>query len=287
MSAKTKARLLWTAKFDYRGGLEVEEHSHQSFYQGLLVLRGVAMARIGGDAVPMSEGLFLWIPAGVSHGWSVEEGGFLETLDMKFLLSKESRKNFPSDPRFGHRKDLLPLFNALLETARAGGETMENRCSMVLEALLAQWHDCLPDGEPVLAQEVSEESASKLVASLRECFRSRPGQKWTSAMIAKTMGYSYRRLSQICLRETGLTPMNLLKEERIRKARELLCFGEVSVKEIAFALGFESVHHFTRVFREITGCPPATWRSREQAKTSTSIEVAPGFQNQNRINVRG
>ncbi|MCC5788363.1 MAG: helix-turn-helix domain-containing protein [Opitutales bacterium] len=283
MASSKKVRLLWIARFDYRGGLQVEEH-HHSFYQCVFILRGEAAARISGETVTLKSGQFLWIPPNSPHGWTVPAESFLETLDMKFAFSSANAgTGFPEKPQSMERPDLGPLFSALLATAQAGGEHLENRCALVLQALLWQWQDSRALNLSYPYAESSDPAPSSLVESLRRCFAQAPAKKWTSADIAAAMRYSYRRVSQICDQASGQTPLALLKEERVRQAKELLCFGEIAIKEIADRVGFESVHHFSRIFREATGLPPATWRKREQEKPSASIQVAPGFQNRNRV----
>ncbi|MCH8475064.1 MAG: AraC family transcriptional regulator [Opitutales bacterium] len=282
MASFPKIQLLWIARFDYRGGLRVEEHQH-SFHQGVLILRGEAEARINGEKVNLHAGQFVWIPSGFSHSWVVPAEGFLETLDMKFSLPQQAAKGFPTSPQTEDRADLIPLFSGLLATAQAGGANLEARCALVLQALLGQWQEARETNVPFLPGESIEGIFPSLVAALRQNFARTPAKKWTSAEIASAMGYSYRRVSQLCVQTSGLTPLALLKEERVRQAKELLCFGEIAIKEIADRVGFESVHHFTRIFREATGLPPAAWRKREQVKPSASIRVAPGFQNRNRV----
>jgi AraC-like DNA-binding protein len=58
----------------------------------------------------------------------------------------------------------------------------------------------------------------------------------------------------------GLTPMAYVTEQRVRRARALLVEPGRSVSEAAAAVGFASVSHFIRVFREHIGQTPKQYQ---------------------------
>ncbi|MFD1702017.1 helix-turn-helix domain-containing protein [Methylopila henanensis] len=59
---------------------------------------------------------------------------------------------------------------------------------------------------------------------------------------------------------TGLAPYAYVLERRVRAAERMLAASELSIAEIAFALGFSSQSHFTTVFRRRNGATPQAWR---------------------------
>lgn len=60
--------------------------------------------------------------------------------------------------------------------------------------------------------------------------------------------------------ETGYSPHNYLMRLRIRRACELLEQTNLSVKEIAAALGYNDQLYFSRVFKSILEIPPTRYR---------------------------
>ena len=58
----------------------------------------------------------------------------------------------------------------------------------------------------------------------------------------------------------GVSPKQYLMSLRLDQSRCLLLRSQSSVKETAAACGFESVHHFCRVFRKRYGVSPGRWR---------------------------
>ena len=56
------------------------------------------------------------------------------------------------------------------------------------------------------------------------------------------------------------TPMDYVRDVRLRRAAQLLHRGELSVNDIATRVGFASRSHFSRAFGEHFDCSPAEFR---------------------------
>ncbi len=57
----------------------------------------------------------------------------------------------------------------------------------------------------------------------------------------------------------GITPRQYLINKRIEQAKKVLQTG-ASVSETCYAVGFESVHSFSRLFKVKTGMPPSAYK---------------------------
>lgn len=76
------------------------------------------------------------------------------------------------------------------------------------------------------------------------------------ALIAEEIGISTRQLERLFGKYLNASPKKYFMEMRLERARNLLIQSESSVTEIAFACGFESPGHFSRVYRAAFGIPP-------------------------------
>ena len=56
------------------------------------------------------------------------------------------------------------------------------------------------------------------------------------------------------------SPAQFLKEKRLNKAQELLTTTDWPVTEICYAVGFENVSHFVRIYKEFSGKTPTEFR---------------------------
>lgn len=78
--------------------------------------------------------------------------------------------------------------------------------------------------------------------------------------IAARVGLSRRQLERRFKQATGLTPLRYYMSLRLKKAHRLLQQTDLSVAEVAAGAGFESLEHFSRVYRATFGCPPSSDR---------------------------
>ncbi|MGE0589047.1 MAG: helix-turn-helix domain-containing protein [Cyclobacteriaceae bacterium] len=76
--------------------------------------------------------------------------------------------------------------------------------------------------------------------------------------LAKLSGLSLSAFKREFKEQYGESPKRWILQRRLEHARILLESSEKPVKEIAWQCGFESVAHFTRVFKQHYGTPPRT-----------------------------
>jgi hypothetical protein len=60
----------------------------------------------------------------------------------------------------------------------------------------------------------------------------------------------------------GISPQGMLIRLRMDRAKELLRTSDLSVKEIAYELGYSRQHDLTRAFHKYTGTSPSEWKTR-------------------------
>lgn len=63
----------------------------------------------------------------------------------------------------------------------------------------------------------------------------------------------------------GVTPLAYRQELRLREAQRLLSVTSLRISEIATNVGFQSVFHFSRLFRKRIGCTPTVYAARHPA----------------------
>jgi AraC-like DNA-binding protein len=83
----------------------------------------------------------------------------------------------------------------------------------------------------------------------------------TGERLARRLGVSRPYLAAVFRRETGQTLHDYVTERRVANAKELLRHSELGVGEIAARLGYKTIFHFSRVFKERTGASPRKFRN--------------------------
>ena len=80
---------------------------------------------------------------------------------------------------------------------------------------------------------------------------------FNAAQTADTVGLSQSHLRALFEKWVGEPPKRFHTRCRIDQAKRLLSEQRLSVFEVAFHLGFADVHHFSRVFKQMTGIAPS------------------------------
>lgn len=83
-----------------------------------------------------------------------------------------------------------------------------------------------------------------------------------SEWIERETGHEYATLSALFSATQGITIERYIILQRIERAKELLTYGEMTVGEIAWHLGFSSTAHLSAQFRNVTGISPTRYRAQ-------------------------
>lgn len=115
----------------------------------------------------------------------------------------------------------------------------------------------LPDVELTLQQ--------RMVKDAEKYFRENFGDDSINReKVAQHLNISSAYLSEIFKKNTQKTIPQYLNELRIAKAKDLLMNTNQKITEIAFEVGFGTLDHFIRIFRDSEGITPTEFRSRPQ-----------------------
>lgn len=82
----------------------------------------------------------------------------------------------------------------------------------------------------------------------------------TIQQVAEELGVSYSNFRKLFKEYTGLSPATYQQELRLLRAKELLSTTDMTVKEIAYRLNFESPDYFSAKFKAKMGCKPSEAR---------------------------
>lgn len=90
--------------------------------------------------------------------------------------------------------------------------------------------------------------------------------------ISATAGMNHTTLTALMKQELGCTAMGYLMQYRVAVAKKQLAFTDVPIKDIAGLVGFKTVPHFSRIFKEHTGFTPAQFRKSAVQKRKEEIK---------------
>ena len=90
-------------------------------------------------------------------------------------------------------------------------------------------------------------------------------EEWPVRRLAQVSGVSEAHFARSFKDAFGVPPHRYLLTRRIERASALLRETELSITEIAFETGWNSLGTFGRTFRDVTGESPGELRDRERS----------------------
>ncbi len=90
-------------------------------------------------------------------------------------------------------------------------------------------------------------------------------QDITLSEVASSVNWSAYYFSRMFKKTTGFNFVDYLARVRIERAKHMLLNPHLNVSEIAYEVGFQSITHFNRVFRKLTGNSPTDFRKEHLA----------------------
>ncbi|UPG93834.1 response regulator transcription factor [Luteibacter aegosomatissinici] len=94
--------------------------------------------------------------------------------------------------------------------------------------------------------------------------------------IAEAVGTYDKRLSAIFRQRLGTTVFAWIREERLRKSRELLTSTTLGMQDIASTIGFSSAANFATAFKERLGVTPGEYRKAAADESARDAAAARG-----------
>lgn len=190
--------------------------------------------------------------------------GFIQTGQV--FLKEPSSKDFARVTRqlveWGLKENLSKYEEAFFHTRVLDKAQFQSLIKLV--SIFAQ-HLSIVSNQ-LLVQETSAEPPA--IARAKQFICENQSQDISLAEVAKVANTSTYYFCKIFKKTTGLHFTDYLARVRIEKAKNLLVNPNLRVSEVAYEVGFQSLTHFNRVFRKMSGQTPSDYRERLPHATS-------------------
>ena len=247
----------------------IRPHVHRDLNHIILIAEGGGQMRAEAETVHFEAPCLLLIPAGIVHGfaWHRESRGWVTTIadsNLHHLLERDG--DLAALFRHPHAVTLRADDGADAEQgiermARELGWAGPGQRAAVEAALLSVMVLALRHGALARQSHGGSARQAALVARLRERIEQRFRQREPVTDHAQALGVSLTALRHACALVAGTSPAAMLDERTLLEARRLLLYSNLSVTEVAYAVGFEDPAYFSRFFTRHVGQPPRGYRS--------------------------
>ena len=255
-----------------RGRWKTDVHAHPDYGQIIFVRSGSGAVNLEGRSVPFEGPCVLLLPTDTVHGmrYDMDVDRWVVTIDVTYLKQINARL-----PEFG-RLWTVPLTVPLAdepETAqqmfaiiaqlvqeianKPSGHVVGTEALLTLLLLMLVRRSHL---NQVIPDEGPSPKESRLIERFRELIEQHYRQHLQLQNYASMLAVSLVQLRAACASVAEQSPTKMIHARLITEAKRHLIFGDMSMEQIAFGLGFSDAAYFTRFFRKEVGQSPSQFR---------------------------
>ena len=226
------------------------------------VLDGIGLMRLGGHAWELRAGSsFVFQPGAQPHGTQAPQRR-LVVFGMHFDLRDADR------PASAGTGDLLPTLGHIVREGaffamlaqhcdasfRRGDALGQLQSQLYLQAMLLH----LLDEALRPAPSATDLALDEIVRAIQR----NPGLRWSVDKLAQQAHLSRAQFSRRFRAVTGTAPARFMIQARLDRASQLMHETDMTLGQIALALGYDDLAFFSRQYRRYVGSPPSALRRR-------------------------
>jgi AraC-like DNA-binding protein len=158
----------------------------------------------------------------------------------------------------GYSAEIVHLYKAAYEAALAEEAYSQQLMAGIVNHLIGKMYSLERNIELKTRNQAHFDMINRAQMRIRESLES----SLTIQQVAEDLGVSYSNFRKLFKEFTGISPATYQQDLRLQRAKELLSTTEMSIKEIAYRLNFESPDYFSAKFKIKTGRRPSELRNQ-------------------------
>ncbi len=124
-------------------------------------------------------------------------------------------------------------------------------------------HESIPEGIiKKIAKQEAEKKHNDVVHAAKQYILQHIQDNFYVEDIANAVHMNASYLMRLFKKETGISILEFITEERITLAKELLDTTDIPINRVADCVGYGNYSYFTKIFKRSTGLPPSEYRDR-------------------------
>ena len=212
---------------------------------------GVSNYKSGGKSYRSDPDNIVVLPKGSSYTFDIVELGECYMIEFEVLGEHEGAEitSYPI-------KRKLDFLNSVINAERLWcfkKPAYDLACISVLYGILAKLK------ERELSAYISSEKYNLIAPALRYLEENYSDTDISNDKLAEISGISSVYFRKTFFSVFNLSPMRYVRMIRIEKAKDMLCGDYSSISTVSSDVGFESVYHFSKTFKKVTGYSPSEY----------------------------
>lgn len=243
--------------FTWERGRVMDEYQINYITEG----SGIIETRLG--TFPVIPGTIIVIKQGEWHrykptkeiGWKEHYVGF-QGIYADHIFSTGFYKETKPVIQIGFQDEILKAFYNIFDIVRDEKSAYQQVASGMLIQLLGSIISSVKN------KDFEGKDIERKIRKARIYFREHLDKNIDVEKLADELNIGYSYFRRMFKKFTGISPVQYHLMLRLQRAKDLLVSTEMSVKEIALSLGFQSIFYFTRIFKKKMGMPPTEFRKK-------------------------
>jgi AraC family transcriptional regulator len=150
----------------------------------------------------------------------------------------------------------IPVLKVELGEVEIGELPVSITLDEIRQVLADNDFELLEDRKTVLIEQIK----ALIVNEVHHDQRDRPEHQNLSDFLTQKIGYDYSYLSHLFSAIEGMTIEKFVIAQKIEKVKEYLRYGELTLSEIAWRLGYSSTQHLSNQFKQLVGLTPSDFK---------------------------
>jgi YesN/AraC family two-component response regulator len=222
---------------------------------------------VNGIRFPIKEGDVVYVQRGATHRFFVGENE-LKTLEVKFVTEDQTAVAMLSHINTLFKdKDhhLFDLFSRIVSEGQKKQLEYKTMCNaLLLESLTEMTRLCA--GNLVASSDtptgVTTEQHTRVIQTVDEYVYRHLNKNFSLKDLAAGCGYNQDYIYRAIKKEFGISAIQYVNKIKFEQAKRLMQHTELSLSEIAWNLGFDSIQYFSKFFRQHARTSPSEYCDR-------------------------
>ena len=271
MYLKQPIDVIQIAKCKYRWQKHVEKHAHD-FYHMIFIIGGKGDIYADKDRYEISENdIFLFAPK-TEHEIITNSADPMSSIEIKFHVNdseiKEQLNNLNvkvQSPDEEFRLKLESVLEEAITKTKYYKEMINIQAAGIMLELLrgSQSNNKVVHLKEYLLNENSK-TINKCTRELKrvlEYINRNFVEEITLKHLSEVANLNATYLCKQFTKVYNISPIQYVNNLRIEKAKELMLYSDLSITEISAAVGFQSVHYFSRYFKKKENISPMEYKN--------------------------
>ena len=245
--------------------------SNYPYYFAKYTIEGKGTLEINEKTIYLKPGILTGFEPGTAHHYHADANDPMKHIFVTFMGNQASELFCKSTLAKEHFIDVanfeetFSYFQKILQTGLKRPEYSQELCCNYLRILLL---------EQASGLFLTKKNISVSMSTYQECKKFIDNHFSTIKSpneVAETCNINVRYMSSLFKRHGQIPPSQYLMRLKLNKAAYLLLTTDLSVKEVAFEIGFEDQYHFSKNFKQFHRMAPLNYR-KEHMQNSTPSE---------------